>query len=216
MQNKLALVTDFDGTISGDDFFDLIVNKYLTPDALEPWHLYLQGKMTHIEALGRVFAQIRIPEKELLAFIDRIPVDGAFFDTARYCKERKIPLYICSAGCDYYIKRILGDALEKYDICLVTNHGEYSPADGLKLIPPRNSPFYDKDVGISKAEVVRFLQERGYKTVLCGDGPPDVAPARIADAVFAKKFLLKKCREANIITQPFNTFGDVLSYLKEV
>lgn len=216
MQNKLALVTDFDGTISNDDFFDLVADTYLSPDALEPWQLYLQGKLSHIEALAEVFAQIRIPEKELLAFIDEIPVDDAFFAVAQYCKKRGIPLYICSAGCDYYIKRILGDALEKYDICLVTNHGEYSPGSGLKLIPPQNSPFYDKNVGISKAGVVRFLQERGYKTVLCGDGPPDVAPARIADAVFAKKFLLKKCREANMITQPFNTFGDVLSYLKEV
>ena len=77
MQNKLALVTDFDGTISNDDFFDLVADTYLSPDALEPWQLYLQGKLSHIEALAEVFAQIRIPEKELLAFIDEIPVDDA-------------------------------------------------------------------------------------------------------------------------------------------
>ena len=61
MQNRLALVTDFDGTVSDDDFFDLVAKKYLSSEALEPWTLYLEGKITHLEALRQVFAQIKIP-----------------------------------------------------------------------------------------------------------------------------------------------------------
>ena len=214
MQNRLALVTDFDGTVSDDDFFDLVAKKYLVPEALVPWDLYLEGKLSHLEALSKVFAQIKIPEKELNNFIKKIHIDKSFSSVAEYCFKQKIPIYMCSAGCDYYIKISLGNIIDKYDIHLITNHGEYNSQTGLKMIPPKNSPFYDQDVGISKAGVVSHLQKQGYKVVLCGDGPPDFAPAQIADVVFAKKFLLKKCIEAKINTQPFHSFKDVLNYLE--
>ena len=214
MQNKLALVTDFDGTISDDDFFDLVAKKYLSPKSLEPWSLYLEGKISHLEALKQVFAQIKIPEKELKIFIRNIKIDKNFVKVAQYCSQHKIPVYMCSAGCDYYIKISLGSVIDKYDIHLITNHGEYNPQTGLIMIPPENSPFYDKNVGISKAGVVSYLQKQGFKVVLCGDGPPDFAPAQIADTIFAKKFLLKKCVAAKIKTQPFHDFKDELNYLK--
>ena len=80
--------------------------------------------------------------------------------------------------------------------------------------PPYDSEFYDARVGISKAGVVQSLKRQGYDVVFAGDGPPDFAPAQIADVVFAKKILLEKCLEANIKTQPFETFDDVYACLQ--
>lgn len=216
MKDKWALVSDFDGTISDDDFFWFVVDRYLTPDDLEPWNRYLRGEISHLDAMRGVFAKIHIPEAELLAFIDTIRVDKNFAAAAELCRRRGMPVYISSAGSDYYIRRLIGKVIDDNHVHLVTNHGVYSQERGLELFPPADGPFYDPDVGISKAGVVRALQQQGYKVVLAGDGPPDFAPAQIADVVFAKKFLLEKCREANIKTQPFTTFGDVINYLKEV
>lgn len=216
MKDKWALVSDFDGTISDDDFFWFVVERYLGPEDLEPWNRYLRGEISHLDAMRGVFSRIHIPEAELLSFIDTIRVDKEFAKAAEFCSRRGIPVYISSAGSDYYIRRLIGGIIDDYGIHLVTNHGVYSPEKGVDLFPPRDGPFYDPDIGISKAGVVRALQQQGYKVVLAGDGPPDFAPAQLAEVVFAKKFLLEKCREANIKTQPFATFGDVLKYLKEV
>lgn len=216
MKQRTALVTDFDGTVSDNDFFTLVAEKYLSSADLAPWTRYMNGSLSHFEALNEVFAKIHIPQAELTKFIKSIPVDPFFADTAAYCDKHNIPLYICSAGCDYYINISIGELIEKNHINLVTNHGEYSQQTGLVMQAPRDSLFYDKDVGISKAGVVKYLQSRGFSVAFCGDGPPDVRPARTAQTVFAKKYLLDKCREENIITKPFNSFRDVLTYLKEV
>ncbi len=216
MEQKTALVTDFDGTVSADDFFTMIARRYLTPKDLEPWNLYMKGQISHFEALNAVFAKIRIPETELIEFVKTIPLDESFAETAVYCAEKRIPVYICSAGCDYYINILLGRLIECCHINLITNSGIYSPQTGLVMSAPHGSLFYDKNVGISKAGVVSYLQSRGTAVVFCGDGPPDVCPARIAQTVFAKKYLLDKCREENIITRPFHSFRDVLTYLREL
>lgn len=217
MKKQTALVSDFDGTISPEDFFWYVANHYLDDKALEPWQRYLAGKLSHIEALNAIFAKICLPQTELDAFIKTIPIDPAFSKTALFCFEKHIPFYICSAGCDYYINLIIGDLIKKYNIQLVTNHGVYSQTTGLQMIPPaQDSFFYDQKVGISKASVVRQLKEQGYFVVFAGDGPPDIAPAQVADVVFAKKILLKKCQELELPTLHFENFDNIYTYLKEI
>lgn len=98
---------------------------------------------------------------------------------------------------------------------LVANHGVYSPETGLVMTPPpENSPFYDPNTGISKAAVVAYLQQRGYRVVYCGDGMPDVAAAAIADVVFARKMLLLQCRQLNIPAEELTDFNQVYRFLK--
>lgn len=216
MVKKWALVTDFDGTISDEDFFWFIADKYFDEKALAPWRQYLAGHKTHFDALNEMFAQIHIPETDLLAFIDDIKYDSKFVEVVELCQSRNIPVCICSAGCDYYIKRMIGKIIRKYKIKLVTNRGVYSQEDGLQMfaVSPR-SPFYSAEIGISKAGVVGFYRRQGYQVIFAGDGPPDFAPAQLSDVIFAKKHLLKKCQEANIETQPFRDFSDLYNYILE-
>lgn len=217
MSMKTAFISDFDGTITAEDFFWYIAARWLDAEALEPWQEYLAGKESHLNALNRIFSCIRVPKTELDAFIKTIPYDKDFEKTAVYCRQKDIPFYICSAGCDYYINELIGGIIKKENIQLVTNHGVYSPESGLEMIPPpQSSPYYDEKIGISKAAIVRKLKAEGYKVVFAGDGPPDIAPARLADVVFAKKILLEKCREEGIKTETFNDYNDIFRYLKEV
>ena len=74
----------------------------------------------------------------------------------------------------------------------------------------------NKSIGISKLSVIEKLKAEGYFVVFAGDGPPDVAPAEKADVVFAKKILLKVCREKGIKTEPFSNFGDILSFFERL
>ncbi len=212
---KYALVSDFDGTISFDDFFYFAFEKYLTKNDLEPWGEYINGNKTHFEALNEIYNKIKAPKDELDEFIKEIKIDDAFFKTFDLCEEKSIPFYIVSAGCDYYIKITLGEMLKK--ITLITNSGSYSQETGLVLSPqPIDSPYYDKNVGVNKRAVVEELKEKGYSVIFAGDGYPDVEPAMASDVVFARKHLLEECKRLKIKTQNFDSYKRIYDYIKEL
>lgn len=216
MTKKTAFVSDFDGTITDDDFFTYTANAYFDAQALEPWREYLGGRKTHFEALKEMFAQIHVDEKELLALVDSIKLDSCLDDVWSLCQEKGIALYVCSAGNDYYIKERLGDRIEKYGITLVTNGGAYSKEKGLQMrAPSEKDPLYDENTGISKYKLVKKLKDEGYFVIFAGDGPPDFQPARIADVVFAKKLLLEECKSASMETEKFDSFQDIYDYIKK-
>ena len=213
MHSKFALVSDFDGTISDNDFFYHIAEQYFDQKMLEPWQEYLSGQKKHFDALNEMFGNLRISESELHDFILGINIDKTFYDLADFCKQKNIPIYICSAGCDYYIKILLKDVIKKYNIKIVSNSGEYSPEHGLKMLP--NKQFFDENLGISKVNLIKYLKENNYYVVFCGDGPPDIEPAILADKVFARKTLYQQCRHKAIEAEFLQNFNIVKNFFEE-
>jgi 2,3-diketo-5-methylthio-1-phosphopentane phosphatase len=213
---KRAFVSDFDGTISKDDFFNMVINRFLKPEDLRPWQDYLDKKITHIEALGKIFSKVRINQKEMDTFIESIEIDDNFERVCRLCKSLCIPIYICSAGMDYYITKRIGKYLKEYDIALIANSGEYGAENGFKMsAPPEDDVFYNSNTGISKEAVVGHLKAQGCFTIYAGDGIPDIKAAKISDAVFAKSVLLDLCKKAGIKTHKFDSFEDIYKYIKD-
>ena len=219
MKQKIVLISDFDGTISKKDFFYMVTDTVLKnkKDALLPWQDYLNGKIKHIDAMTGIFSQIHLTQDELDKFISTIEIDPYFYDTAKYCVEKNIPFYICSAGTNYYIKKRISDTLSKYNIILVSNDATYSQQNGMKLIAPEEtSPYYNSNTGIAKDKIVQKLKNDGFFTIYAGDGKPDFKSAKIADIVFAKDMLLELCKKENIKTKSFNDFNDILSYIRSI
>lgn len=94
MAEQWALVSDFDGTVSADDFFTLAAGRYFTDEMLEPWREYLSGRKKHFDALNEMFGRLRgLPD--LPAFVKNIPLDSWFPETVALCHAKKIPVYIC-------------------------------------------------------------------------------------------------------------------------
>lgn len=212
---KLALISDFDGTISKEDFFNMVIDNLLQKDDIQPWKDYLAGNITHVEALSRIFAKVRISQDELDTFIKSIKIDEEFPKALELCKNLSVPVYICSAGMDYYILRRIPDLIKQFNITVISNHATYSKDTGFVLKPlPETSPFYSKEIGVAKENVVKDLQKQGYFTIFVGDGRPDIKAAKIADAVFAKDVLLELCQKENIKTIKFDDFSDITSYIK--
>ena len=217
MKKKYALVSDFDGTITGDDFFFYLKENFFDEESLRPWDKYLAGQETLFNALNAMFNQLRIDEKQLKSFIKTIRYDDAFSKTAELCNLKKIPVYIVSAGCDYYINELIGHEIKKYKIKLITNKGVYSKKQGLNMIAfDKTSPYYDEKLGISKKYVVESLKKDGYTVIFAGDGPPDAFPARVSDYVFARKHLLEYCQVEKIPYKNFSTFEDIYNFIKEL
>ncbi len=73
-----VLVSDFDGTMTAEDFYSLAVKRLLPAEALGPWKAYLAGRMTHFKALRTIFSRIRAPEADVLAVIDAMGLDPNF------------------------------------------------------------------------------------------------------------------------------------------
>lgn len=217
MKKKIVLISDFDRTISKKDFFHMVISELLQDkeNTLKPWEDYLAGKIKHIDALSGIFSQIHLPQEELDKFISTIEIDKYFYDTAKFCFDKNIPFYICSAGTNYYIKKRIPAELKKYNIVLISNDAEYCPETGMKLIAPsEDSYYYNENTGISKQAIVKKLKDDGFVTIYAGDGKPDLKAAKLADIIFAKDLLLELCKKENIKTEKFENFNNILNFLK--
>lgn len=212
---RRVLVSDFDGTITKRDFFHIVIDELLSGDDILPWNEYLDKKISHFEALARIFAKIRLNNSEFEKFVLKIPIEECFIDTISYCHEHKIPFYIVSAGAAYYINLILNYLGVQDKVTLIGNHSIYVHGEGLKMLKPDDSsPFYSENYGVSKKSVVETLKNDYDQVIYAGDGLPDFKAAQIADTVFARGVLLDKCRQNHIKTQRFDTYCDILEYLK--
>lgn len=164
-----TLVTDFDGTVTRRDFFELVREKWaMNPD---PWEDYVAGRLTHFEALQRIFAAIRCPESELLELVDRMEVDPAFFGAVETLTQRGWRVVVASAGCAWYIERLLAPVRDR--VTVFANPGDFSPGSGLQMSRPEGLECVCEETGIDKVGVVR----RESAAAFAGDGRPDLAPS---------------------------------------
>lgn len=214
MENTV-LISDFDGTISKKDFFWYAIENLLEKTDIQPWNDYKNGRITHFEALRRIFSKIRSNKEAFDDFIFSLPIEECFVDTVKYCKTNAIDFYIVSAGADYYIELILRKLKVFDDIKLIANKGVYSQEKGLEMFKPDASlPYYSENYGVGKGLFAADLRKKYDKIVFAGDGNPDIEVAKFADVVFARDTLLKLCKDNNITTKEFNSYCNILEYLK--
>ena len=199
------LISDFDGTVTLYDFYDLVCRRF--PEILSAghWQQYEEGKITHFEALRRIFAEIRTRENVLLEIIDQMTVDPRLADSVSRLRERGWEIALASAGCDWYIRKILKGA--GVDILVHANPGRFSEQEGLVMELPVESPFFSREVGINKVAVVRDALNKSSRVAFAGDGRPDLAAALMVppERRFARKWLATKLRE---IGEPFHAFEE--------
>lgn len=214
---KIAFLSDFDGTISKNDFFSYATNTIIPEKNMEPWVKYKKGEISHVEALNLIFSTIRLPENEFNDFIDTIEIEEFFIPTINLCEEKNITFNIVSAGADYYISRILHNLKIREKIPVYTNPSKYSQKNGLEIIPlPKEHKFYDNNLGISKKLIVKEFQNNGYAVIFAGDGMPDVEAAKCADMVFAKDYLIELCKKENVKHMEFKSYFEIYSFVNKL
>ncbi len=206
------LVSDFDGTITRFDFYDLVSREY--PEiAGDYWQQYEAGVLSHFEALRRIFAGIRAPEEKIAGIVRAMGVEPRLTEAVTLLKQRGWRIIVASAGCDWYIKRLLADANVSLEVH--ANQGTYSPANGLEMRLPEPSPFFSAQLGINKTAVVREALRVSGRVAFAGDGRPDLAPALLVppELRFARQWLAKKLSEIGETFQPFESWMEVAQAL---
>jgi len=185
------LVSDFDGTMTERDFFWVALSR-LPPGSAAPWERYERGQETHFDALAEIFSGLRVDELEFDAMLAEMRVEGGLAGELDRLKRGGWSLTVASAGCSFYIERILLRA--GVTAVIHANPGDFIPGKGLFMKPPLQSPFFTAETGIDKGAVVRHYLDQGLDTAFAGDGRPDLAPALLLppDRRFARGWLAEE------------------------
>ena len=208
------LVSDFDGTITGFDFYDLVSREF--PEiAGNYWQQYEAGVISHFEALRLIFAGIRAPEARILEILSEMRIEPRLAEAAALLETHGWNVIVASAGCAWYIERLLADANVSFEVR--ANPGRYSPTNGLEMRLPEPSPFFSAQLGVNKVAVVREALRCSPQVAFAGDGRPDLAPALLVrpELRFARKWLATKLTEIGEGFQPFESWFEIARILTE-
>jgi len=206
------LVSDFDGTLTRFDFYDLACRRYPTI-AGNHWQQYEAGDLSHFEALRRIFAELRAPEAEIDAILRGMQLEPRLAEAVGLLGRNGWKVLVASAGCDWYIRRLLAEAGVALEVH--ANPGTYSPEGGLAMRLPEPSPFFSPQLGVNKVAVVREALRTADTVAFAGDGRPDLAPALLVrpELRFARSWLARKLREIGEPFQPFESWFDIATAL---
>lgn len=206
-------VSDFDGTITDNDFYALILERHTEPGAPDYWARYRAGEITHFEAMKLIFSHAPSEPGKLEDLLASTHPDPQFGAAARRLRDAGWDLTIVSVGSSWYIDRILERA--GVTATVHANPGAIRNGQGLVLELPRSSPFFSPQVGIDKSAVVRDALARYRRVAFAGDGPPDIAPALlIAPGMrYARGFLAREMSRRNEPFQRFERWSEVVDNL---
>jgi 2-hydroxy-3-keto-5-methylthiopentenyl-1-phosphate phosphatase len=204
-----VLVSDFDGTMTRHDFYKLAIESLLPADVPDYWAEYRAGTITHFEALHHYFSTIRASEAEVLAVVQRMDLDPQLPAAVESLRRAGWRVVVTSAGCDWYIRRLLGQVGVEVDIH--ANPGQFVVGQGLQMEMPTDSPYWSAALGVDKTGVVRDLLNQGLTVAFAGDGFPDAEPARLVpdDLRFARGDLADVFRCEQLPFHGFESWSDI-------
>lgn len=214
----LAIVCDFDGTITTFDLGDQLGRRFVTP---AEWTTiedrFRAGGQTLREVLWSMFAPIRATRTEMAAAaLEVASVRAGFVELVATCVEKAVPFVLASGGLDLYIDPVLRSVLPPtHDAHVERRCNHATPgAHGLDVVFPLDGQGCGL-CGSCKRVVVDELRTRGVHTVVAiGDGVSDRCLVGTADVLFARGNLLDYARWQGVDALPWEDFHDVLRWLE--
>ena len=207
------LVSDFDGTMTKHDFFRLALS-YLPPHAASgPWTRYESGLISHFDALQEIFSGLQINGQYLDEILSDMQIEPDLANQTVRLQTVGWSLIIASAGCAFYIERILHRI--GVNPVIQANPGEFVPGIGLFMKRPVQSPFYCTETGIDKSAIVKHFLDSRCLTAFAGDGRPDLAPALLVEPKyrFANGWLADELERLAIPFVRFERWGEIVDRL---
>ena len=211
---------DFDGTVTGRDAVDAILEAYASPRWLAVEEQWRAGRIGSRACLSAQMALVDASRAELDALLDSIEVDEGFALLLDTCAEADVPVHIVSDGFDYCIHRILsrhclqlGARLE--GVRVFASHLE---PEGRRWRTDFPHPRAGCGHGCAtcKPSVMAMLNSEDRLSVFAGDGLSDRYAAGAADLVFAKGSLAAHCRERGIEHVTYEGLAEVAARLDDV
>lgn len=205
---------DFDGTITDSDNIIAVMKKFAPASWEQIARDVLQKNVSISEGVGKMFSLMRSDVKQDIIdyLLQEAKIRPGFKQIIAFAKEQQIPFYVVSGGIDFFVEPLLKNDLELDRIyCNKADFsGEYISIDW----PYTCDEHCDNGCGCCKPTVMRRLADEDHYKIVIGDSITDLEAAKQADLVFARDFLIEKCREEGIAFHPFETFFDCMTHLK--
>jgi 2-hydroxy-3-keto-5-methylthiopentenyl-1-phosphate phosphatase len=209
-----VFVTDFDGTMTRVDFFDVVLN-HVAPGSMDQyWERCIAGELTHVAALNGIFQNAPRDVAELRTWLPETKLDPATPRAIRNLRHAGWDVLVVSAGCEWYIEEILAPVRDQVHV--IANPGDVSPELGLWMgWPPADSPWYSAHFGVDKGRLVQLLAQAGKTVAFAGDGRPDLAASRevAAERRFAKSWLADQLTQQGLTFRSFGDWSEIASAL---
>jgi HAD superfamily phosphoserine phosphatase-like hydrolase len=210
---KLAVLSDFDGTVTINDTFENVLEKFGQGDWRAVDDQYVKGEITLEECIRRQGGMVRASKPQILNELDQVTKFRLGFDNlAEYCKTNHYPLVVVSAGLDFVIKHFLirEDGGDKVELFAAT--ANCTPT-GIKFDFPK---LKDNRSISFKDDTVRYYKTRADAVAYIGDGRWDLQALRSADLRFAikKSKLAELCKEQEIQATTVADFKEVVTFLQ--
>jgi 2-hydroxy-3-keto-5-methylthiopentenyl-1-phosphate phosphatase len=207
---RKIFVSDYDGTITGEDFYSLLAERYIPREAPDYFAQYREGRITHFEAMAAYFAFAPTEEQQLEELLAASQVDPDLRASVALLERASWELWVVSAGSSWYIDRIFARA--GVAVPVYSNPGRLENGRGLVLekFDP-SSTYHSPSIGVDKSAVVRHALRVAEKVAFAGDGPPDLEPALLVppELRFARGFLAQALRERGEAFRPFSRWSEI-------
>ncbi|MEH7592519.1 MtnX-like HAD-IB family phosphatase, partial [Bacillus toyonensis] len=125
-----------------------------------------------------------------------------------------ISFYVVSGGMDFFVYPLLQGIIPKEQI--YCNETDFSNEYITVKWPNPCDHYCQNHCGLCKSSLIRKLSDTNNFHIVIGDSITDLQAAKQADKVFARDFLITKCKENHIVYTPFETFHDVQAELKHL
>jgi 2-hydroxy-3-keto-5-methylthiopentenyl-1-phosphate phosphatase len=211
---RALLITDFDGTLTERDFYQLAVERLVPADLPDHWADYRAGKTTHFDALAAIFASIRATDEQaLLAVAHDMGLQPDLATQVGRLRAADWDVAVVSAGCGWYIDRLLAGA--GVELVVHANPGGFVLGGGLRMRRPDDPRFRSHELGVDKAAVVRDALRKVPTVAFAGDGYPDLEAARLVAPArrYARGDLAAAAAEEGLTYRSFDRWSDVVDGL---
>ena len=214
----LSISCDFDETAATSNVAHLLLDRFSTARVKEVERAHRSGETTFREYQEHAFNAVDATMAEMAEYVKQnASLRSGFRELANACNSSGHDLKVVSAGLDFYIQALLDASdLGHIPIVAVAVRERDAPNGPFRYDYPRSRANCDPAWGVCKCAAIDEARAVGMQTVFVGDGPRgDACAAAEADFVFARKRLLKYCRENDIAAVPFELLHPVVDFVRE-
>jgi len=207
---RKIFVSDYDGTITNNDMYSLLAGRYVPAGTPDYFAQYAEGRLTHFDAMAAYFAFMPTEEHQVEELLDASEADPDLGASAALLQRAGWELLVVSAGCSWYVERVLkraGVAATVY-----ANPGRLEKCRGLVVEKlDISSPYYSASLGIDKSAVVRHALHDAETVAFAGDGLPDLQPALLVrpELRFARGWLADALRQQGEAFREFSRWSEI-------
>lgn len=208
MANVICI--DFDDTIVERDIAAQLLERFAHSSWRELRERRRETGMSLEQYSKAALDLVDASREELVAYaLDIARPRAGFLELLDWCHWNDWQAAVVSNGWDVYIDAVL-DQMGVDRVLRHCGRARFTYRWRLRYLSPRG---VELDDGF-KVSYVSSYREHGDFVAFVGDGPSDVAPARLAHAVFARDTLWETLSRAIDRIHPFETFHDVVTILE--